>query len=66
MTRHVCPYCETIHMEPKYLPMEFDEETYELAGFGCPNCGCEIVFADEVNRFLRSLSIKEKPPSYLR
>lgn len=66
MTKHVCPYCESIHLEPKYIPMEFNEDLYEIAGFECPNCGCELFFSEEVSRFLKSMRIKEKPPTYLR
>ena len=53
-------------METKYIPVEFDGDFFELAGFYCPNCSAEILFSEEVIRFLRSLTIQEKPPTYLR
>jgi len=53
--QHVCPYCETVHLNPTYLVIPFKGQEHEFAGFRCPECGAEILSDHEVNLSLKKI-----------
>lgn len=57
---HSCPYCETVHLETVYLPIAFQSQNFELAGFQCANCKGKILLLEEVTRFLKALELKNQ------
>ena len=58
MSKHVCPYCENIHMDVNYLSVKLSGHVYELPGLKCPQCGAEIFLAQEIRNFLNSQTAK--------
>lgn len=63
MSKHICPYCEKIHLEPRYIKVDMNNLDYELPGLVCPKCKAELFLSQEVRNFLNSKTsteIKEK------
>jgi len=57
---HVCPYCETTHMNPAYVNVHYGEATYKFLGFECPKCQSRWLTRDEVITGLIQVASKHK------
>ncbi|NYZ79620.1 hypothetical protein H0N95_00010 [Candidatus Micrarchaeota archaeon] len=66
MDKHLCPYCETVHLNVRYISVNFFEKVHELPGLVCPQCGAELFLAQEVRNFLNSKSAKASKESIAR
>ena len=58
MDKHLCPYCETVHLTVRYISVNFFGKKHELPGLVCPQCGCELFLSQEIRNFLNSKSAK--------
>ncbi len=58
--KHVCPYCETVHMNPAYVDVWYGDRKYEFVGLECPECGSKWITRDELITGLKRVAADSK------